>query len=119
LPFFAVVLRVGRRIGGLPAGDRAVVTRAAPECPHCHQPLVRWSPPPQTSWGGHLHYVCFNDACPYFVRGWSWMRDHYNVTASYRHRFDPVTGETGPLPVWSPDALRHLIVDGKEEIDAG
>jgi hypothetical protein len=47
------------------------------------------------------------------------MRDHYNVAASYRHRFDPATGETGPLPVWSSDALRNFIVDGEDEPDAG
>jgi hypothetical protein len=38
------------------------------------------------------------------------MLQQYNVKASYRHRLDPTNGETGPLPVWSPDALRHNIL---------
>ena len=48
------------------------------------------------------------------------MNDRFNVKASYRYRYDPETGETGPLPVWSKDALRSSIVTEEEEhADAG
>jgi hypothetical protein len=81
-----------------------------PRCPHCESPLVRWANPPLSSWPGEFQYVCFNDACPYHIRGWTWMRQQFNVHASYRYRLDPTTGETGPLPVWSEDALRSGIL---------
>lgn len=38
------------------------------------------------------------------------MESHYSVKASYRFRFDPETGERGPLPVWSKEALRSGIM---------
>lgn len=88
---------------------------ARPECPHCHTPLTRWQTPELTSWAGAEQYVCFNDDCPYYVRGWAWMEERFNVHASYRHRLDPATGETGPLPVWSAHALKDHIVDREKE----
>ena len=83
-------------------------------CPHCKQTMVRWENPEATSWSGKFQYVCFNDECPYFVRGWAWMNERFKVKASYRHRLDPTTGETGPLPVWSKNAMRSGILEGDE-----
>jgi hypothetical protein len=84
-------------------------------CPYCSAPLVRWQTPPESGWQSEFQYVCFNDECPYFIRGARWLTEHYNVTASYRFRLDPLTGESGPLPVWSKDALRSGILTGEEE----
>ena len=88
-------------------------------CRHCNEPLSRWANPGQSTWAGEFQWVCFNDRCPYFVRGWIWMERCYSVTASYRYRFDPATGEDGPLPVWSKDALKDEIIRDCEEVPGG
>ena len=72
--------------------------------------MLRWENPAMTSWSGEFQWVCFNDECPYFVRGWNWMQSQFQVKASYRWRLDPENGECGPLPVWSSDALKNYIL---------
>jgi len=39
------------------------------------------------------------------------MMNKFQVKASYRYRLDSETGATGPLPVWSDDAVRNRIVE--------
>lgn len=88
-----------------------------PTCPHCGSELLGWATPPDSSWGGVVHLVCFNDECPYYIHGWEHMLERYEVKASYRYKLDPETGTAKPLPVWSPEAHRSFIVDepGGEE----
>lgn len=89
------------------------LTMAQPElrrCPHCQQEMLRWYTPPDSTWGTPYQYVCFNDECSYYQRGWEWMQKQYNKKASYRHRMNPYGKDSGPVPVWSPDALRARII---------
>ena len=46
-----------------------------PECKHCGQKMDKWAVPPASTWDTEFHYVCFNDECPYFVKGWEWMKE--------------------------------------------
>ena len=80
-------------------------------CPHCGQKMTKWKPPMDLNWGDVIQYVCFNDDCPYYVRGWEWMNSQYNRNVSYRHRYDPATGSKVPIPVWSSEALKDNIIE--------
>ena len=82
-----------------------------PICPHCSQKMKKWVQPEDSTWTADFYWVCFNDECPYYVRGWDWMMETQGVKASYRHKLDPETGKTGPLPAWSNKAHRDRIVE--------
>jgi hypothetical protein len=77
--------------------------------------MDKWRVPEASTWDSEFHYVCFNDDCPYFVNGWSWMQEKYQAKASYRHCINPTTGCSRPLPVWSLTALKDGIIYNTNE----
>lgn len=78
-------------------------------CPHCGAGMDPIETPLESSWGGEIHYVCFNDECGYFVNSWGTLERQGVEKAGYRCRMDP-RGACGPIPVWSIDALKDRIV---------
>ena len=90
---------------------------AIPTCPHCGAQLKRWPTPVGSNWEAPFIFVCFSDECSYFLRSAQWMKEKFNVNVSYRHRLDPLTGEAGPLPVWSKDALKDQILPDEDDDD--
>ena len=91
------------------------MTKTPRNCPHCESRLRKWRVPDETTWNEEFFYVCFNDECPYFQKGWVWMKEQYAQASSYRYMVNPTTGCPAPLPVWSPSAMRDLIVEDDEE----
>lgn len=83
-------------------------------CPHCESRLKKWLVPDGASWSDEFFYVCFNDDCPYYKKGWGWMEKEYSQKASYRYMINPATGASSPLPVWSDSATREMIVEEDE-----
>ena len=86
-------------------------------CPHCGSSLKKWRVPEDASWEEDFFLVCFNDECPYYQRGWEWMKEQYSQEASYRYTLNPTTGASSMIPVWSDDATRQQIVEDVAEDD--
>jgi hypothetical protein len=70
-------------------------------CPHCGAPLTPLGLP--EAFFSHAHdLACFNDGCPYYVRGFAWMERQFGVKASYRYRIDAQTGHASPMVARGP-----------------
>jgi len=83
------------------------------QCPHCEVKLKKWAVPEnpfESTWDNDFLYVCFNDACPYYVRGWDHIYNSTKRLASYRFMYNPEKDVCSPLPVPSPKALRESII---------
>lgn len=78
-------------------------------CPHCGKAMDPIEMPDDSSWGGEVHHICFNDECTYFVNSWKAFDEQGIERMGYRCRMDP-RGACGPAPVWSANALRDRIV---------
>ena len=81
-----------------------------PTCPHCGEELKKWLVPDEATWDDEFFCVCFNNECPYYKRGWEWMKQQYNQEASYRYALNPNTGGALMIPVWDEEATRMMIV---------
>jgi SAM-dependent methyltransferase len=83
-------------------------------CPHCGSEMDPIRTPLESSWGGEMHHICFNNGCSYFTKSWKALESQRIAKTGYRCRMDP-RGGCGPAPVWSEDALKELVV--KEDSD--
>lgn len=83
-------------------------------CPHCTEPLSRWEVPddPIIDWPNDHMYICFNDGCPFVVRGWRFMWEQGIEGHSYRYLFNPLTGASTTVPIQTLQDLRLGIMSG-------
>ena len=81
-------------------------------CPHCNEGLLKWELPrnPFTEWDMDFIFVCFNDTCPFLVRGWEVMHRQGNIGLSYRFAYNPDRDHCMSIPVPNLHALKASIV---------
>jgi SAM-dependent methyltransferase len=100
--------------------DRAVLeekkarVKKTLRCPHCDEKLSKWEVPDNPfcqTWDNDFMYICFNDGCPYFVRGWDRMYRDTNQSMSYRLMYNPEKDTCMPMPVPTRNALKDGIVE--------
>lgn len=83
-------------------------------CPYCDQKLSKWEVPDNPfcqTWDNEFMYICFNDLCPYFVRGWDKMYRDTLQGMSYRLMYNPEKDRCLPIPVPSHHALKDGIIE--------
>jgi len=81
-------------------------------CPYCNAELKKWKVPQNifTEWPNEYLYICFNDECSYFVKGWETMAEQGNP-CTYRLMYDPLTDCCNPFPVMNRNALKDGIME--------
>ena len=82
-------------------------------CPHCDEKLKKWEVPnsPFIEWDDEYLYICFNDSCPFLVKGWQTMFKQGNLGMSYRLMYNPERDCTITVPVMTLNDLKDGIIE--------
>jgi hypothetical protein len=85
-------------------------------CPHCsgdlslcHAPAVHVGD--GLGWGSEYLFICLNDTCPLFVKGWDYIANQYGHVGSYRYMEIPNSKETYNMMVVGREAFTGSIID--------
>jgi hypothetical protein len=78
-----------------------------PQCPHCDEGMSLWEVPQIAvsdglGWGTPYLFICFNDDCPSYKKGWEHIQDTMEQSASYRCINEPGRSNFEYMPVYSP-----------------
>jgi len=85
-------------------------------CPHCSGDLSLCYAPAMhvgdgLGWGSEYLFICLNDECPLFRKGWDYIANQYGHVGSYRYMEIPNSKETYNMMVVGKDAFTGSIVD--------
>ncbi len=77
-----------------------------PECAHCGEIMCRYDLPPASfsdglGWGTGFLWMCANDDCPIFQKGFEHTISNYGQTSSLRSIVEPDTGNESVIPAFS------------------
>jgi SAM-dependent methyltransferase len=103
----------------VPMPDEATIAKRKAEahaklgCPYCGERMKKWEVPqtPFTEWDVEFMYICFNDTCPYLVRGWNTMNRQGNRGYSLRAMYIKERDSFSSVPVQSLKELKEFIVE--------
>jgi len=85
-----------------------LMVKIAPKCPHCDVTMVHYDLPPIAfsdglGWGAKFLWVCPNEECPIFRKGYNHNINQYGNTASLRSIIEPDSGLASVVPTLSLD----------------
>ena len=89
-------------------------------CPHCKETMYLCEAPPihvgdGLGWGSDVLFICLNDGCSLFLKGWDQIEKQYGHHASYRYMELPGSPEGNCMMVGNAEAFTGCVVD-KEEL---
>jgi hypothetical protein len=76
----------------------------APNCPHC-KTIMEKMDSRHLDWGTPFLWVCYNDNCAFFAKGWQHIMENYGQLSSYRYMIEPESGTCGVIPAFSAEYL--------------
>ncbi|SLM29083.1 conserved hypothetical protein [Desulfamplus magnetovallimortis] len=90
-----------------------------PNCPHCNTAMDLWEVPEINfsdglGWGTPYMFVCFNDECPSYKKGWENLKETMEFNASYRCINTPGSDNFEYMPVFSPIGGKGQLLDNNE-----
>ena len=93
-----------------------ILSEKKPVCPHCGVEMNLWEVPPVPfgdglGWGVPYLFLCFNDECPIYKKGWENIQENFGHNASYRCIAYPGTEQFECMPVFSKVGGTGQIID--------
>ena len=99
-----------------------ILDQEKPRCPHCNTEMDIWEVPPFNfsdglGWGTPYLFICFNDECPLYEKGWENIKENYAYNASVRCICYPGKKNFECLPVFSSMGAKGQIIDDQILVD--
>ena len=88
-------------------------------CPHCQQRMSCCEAPPihigdGLGWGAEVMFICLNNECSMYKKGWDFVEQQYGHKASYRYMELPGSKEGNVMMVGSEDAFTTSVINFEE-----
>ncbi|MFH0784747.1 MAG: zinc ribbon domain-containing protein [Pseudomonadota bacterium] len=85
-------------------------------CPHCKTELSCCEAPPihvgdGLGWGSEVMFICLNDLCSLFLKGWDQIESKYGHHASYRYMELPGSPAGNIMMVGNADAFKACVIN--------